>query len=299
MSGSLTARLKRAMATRLRSPKHGFVCWTPDFMGFGNVLYLLHWAATQRTNGTGRCWVLQTGATTPWLPVFPELKELLIARDDVGVRQPRVLPWSQAGRAALPAELLRGEVPPDKDEPYRTFTEAYLVPGARRYLALQPTDRFSGDRLVVNVRRGDYYSDPDNRASFSFPIETYLRLAVPAALDADGPVEEIQVVSDDPAWCREHLGFLSHLAPHLTIEDRTGGPVADFFRLVQTRRLVMTNSTFSYWAAMLGNAIHGDNHAQVWAPRFFDRSVNQGRSQLLDDRWSIVEDIPGGWRIAD
>lgn len=195
MSGSLTARLKRALATRLRSPKHGFVCWTPDFMGFGNVLYLLHWAATQRTNGTGRCWVLQTGATTPWLPVFPELKELLIARDDVGVRQPRVLPWSQAGRAALPAELLRGEVPPDKDEPYRTFTEAYLVPGARRYLALQPTDRFSGDRLVVNVRRGDYYSDPDNRASFSFPSRPTCDWQCPPRSTRMGPLRRSR-------WCR-------------------------------------------------------------------------------------------------
>jgi hypothetical protein len=287
-------QLKTWLASRLRDDRFGYVCWTPDFMGFGNVLYLLHWADTLQQNGIN-VRVLQTGAVRIWLPVFPELRPLLIERAAVGVRQVRLMPWSEAGRAALPPDLVAAEQSRDPGDEYASFLSAYLLPGARRALAAQPVADDS--RLVVNVRRGDYYSDPDNRRHYGFPIVPYLQTAVRGALASGGPAGEILVVSDDPAWCEANLSFLRDLAPTVTFADRSDGPVGDFFLMVAHRRLVMTNSTFSYWAARIGTQIHGDNHRQIWAPRFFDRSRDGGRSTLVDERWTIVEEIPGGWDL--
>ena len=52
--------------------------------------------------------------------------------------------------------------------------------------------------LTLNVRRGDYYSNPHHRPEFAIDLAAYLRLAVASALAADGPVRRVHVVSDDP-----------------------------------------------------------------------------------------------------
>lgn len=106
---------------------------------------------------------------------------------------------------------------------------------------------------------------------------------------------EILVVSDDVTWCRRELAWLADLVVVRHLDDPA--PVRDFAAVAGARRMVITNSTFSYWAAHLSNLVHGDNHAEVWAPRFFDRTQNGGDSWLLDERWSIVEDLPGGWDL--
>ena len=67
-----------------------------------------------------------------------------------------------------------------------------------------------------------------------------------------------------------------------------------FLAVARAPRVVITNSTFSYRAAYVGNALHGADH-HVVLPRFFDRSQNNGRAWLHDERWDVVEDLPGGW----
>ncbi len=263
------------------------MCWTPDFMGYGNVLHLLHWVATQRVFGN-QVWALTTGALGPWLPVFPELATLCIDKGDVRLTDRRVAPWSTAGRQHLSDALHRGAVPADPSAPYDHFLTTYLAPGARR----RGSPTHGGDHLTINVRRGDYYSDPDNRRNFGFDIVGYLRVAVPAALDRDGVVRQISVISDDPEWCQRNLGFITPWAE--VVDFRTTGPVEAFFELVASPRLVMTNSTFSYWAAHLGVLLHQGDPRQIWAPGFFDRQHDPGHG-LIDPRWSVVESIPGGW----
>ena len=170
------------------------------------------------------------------------------------------------------------------------FLRDVLLPGADLGDGAGPGQE---DVLVVNVRRGDYYDNADIRKQYGFDVVSYLRIAVQGSVTNDGVPPAIQVVSDDVGWCRNELGWLTEVAP---VDWKAGSnPQSDFATVANARRAIITNSTFSYWAAHVSNVLHGDNHAQIWAPRFFDRSQNGGRSWLLDERWSVVEDIPGGW----
>ena len=148
------------------------------------------------------------------------------------------------------------------------------------------------------MRRGDYYSVARFRGMYSFDVAEYLRVAVAESVTADGPVGLLRVVSDDPDWCRLKLPFLAEHAgrvEHLDAGQTVGRPHEHFRTLASSRRLVLANSTFSYWGAHVSNVVQADNHAQVWAPWFHRRDIDGGRAWHLDPRWSVVRDIPGGW----
>ncbi len=279
-------RIRNLKATALgvvrRGPRE--VAWTPDFMGLGNVLYLLHWADERRRVGHDT-WVLVSPKLRPWLAEFPALAALSIERADVRFSDLRLMPWSAARREQ-----------PDADNPAAAAIDAEGIEAfIATYLRGAPRLGDGADdagQVLVNVRRGDYYSVPEIRGQYGFDQEPYLRAAVAATLTRGVP-ERFFVVSDGIEWCQARLGWLREIAP---TEFQAGGdPVADFFAVANARRLIVTNSTFSFWGAYLSTALHGDNHADVVAPRFFDRTQNDGKSWLLDPRWTVVEDIPGGW----
>lgn len=258
-------------------------------MGFGNVLLVALWAHEETLAGRPTL-VLATDASRGWFETFPALRSLLVERSEVRFTDRRVMPWSSAHKAATAASDEQPESLIDMDA-VRRFLDDVLLPGSP-VMAPDFADR-DPNLLVINVRRGDYYSDPEVRGQYGFDLEPYLRLAVERSCAADGPPSRIVVVSDGMAWCQARLGWLSDWAP---VEyAASSGAVGDFLTVAAARRIVLTNSTFSYWAAYVSNAVRSDNHQQVWAPRFFDRSRNDGRSWLLDEQWSVVEEIPGGW----
>ena len=113
--------------------------------------------------------------------------------------------------------------------------------------------------VALHVRRGDYVSDPVARAVHLVCDETWYQAAwqfmqqqVPDAV----PV----VFSDDPDWARDHLqlGPEAHFVPG----DADRPAWADLAQMSRCRHFVMSNSSFSWWAAWLGHT----EQARVIAP---------------------------------
>ena len=102
------------------------------------------------------------------------------------------------------------------------------------------------------------------------------------------------MVSDDVAWCRANLTWIGDSA-EVSFAPDADTPVEDFTTLATARRLVLTNSTFGYWAAHLSNGLYGDNHQHIVVPWFHDRTMWSGASYHLNPAWTVVRDIPGGW----
>jgi len=254
------------------------IAWCPDWMNLGNLLYIGTWAFESRADGTDRRILLQPSKEKP-LSIFPELRRrFFIERSEVRFTDRRVMPWS--GPAAPE---------PDRYEhPLLTpYIEKVLLPGSP--LVAVPQD--IGDRtMVVNVRRGDYFSVPQHRAAFAIDTAAYTLEAVRISLADHGEPSEIAVVSDDVAWCREHLSALSD---HAATRFRDGNAAEDMSALVHARRLVLPNSTFSYWGGYIGDVLHPGR--EVIAPWFFDRTAHSGKAGQLRPGWRRVEDIPGGW----
>jgi len=254
------------------------VIWTQPVMGFANLLYLWLVAASRRAGGEDVV-VRHSAVMDPWLPVLPRLRELTVEESRVRFRDRRDVDYHQAFGTDFTREDLEA------------FVRGYLLDSP--LLTEPPLDSSADDVLVLNVRRGDYYADPRFRGLYSFDIAVYVREALTRSIEADGAVTRIRVVSDDPAWCELKLPFLKDAGD---VEYAPAGRPHEHFRtLVAARRLVLANSTFSYWGAYVGNVVHGDNHAQVWAPWFHRRDIQSGAAWHLDPRWSVVRDIPGGW----
>ncbi len=244
------------------------VAWTPEWMNLGNLLFLGQWSYEE----PGGRVLLHERHVTALRRLAPRLlDEKFIARKDVPFTARRAMPWREDTRPEFyePAQL-------------DGFVGDLVLPGSE--VASVP-DGLAG-ALVVNVRRGDYYSVPEHRAEFGMNQIGYVREAVERSLADNGVPARFVVVSDDSEWCRRHLAPM--LAPIAAVEVRDGDVAHDLATVVHAQRLVLPNSTFSYWGGYIGDVLYPGR--EVTAPWFWARSSNGGRAHLLRRHWRVVGD---------
>ena len=259
-------------ASILRTVRRGApVSWAPEWMGLGNLLYQGLWAYEGASLGEPR-FVLLPENRVGVIELFPRLREKrFLRRSHVPFTAQRVRPWENEERST-------GRFAPPLLE---DFIRDDLLPGS----AVSPATDSYDDAIVVNVRRGDYYSVDRHRAQFGMNQEKYLRSALAEAVRTQGPVGRIVVISDGLDWCRDHVNdLLSEFAP---VEYEDGDIAHDLKAIIHAKRLIITNSTFSYWGGYIGDVLNPGR--QVIAPWFFSRTENGGRSHLLAPSWTVIE----------
>jgi hypothetical protein len=94
------------------------------------------------------------------------------------------------------------------------------------------------DTVIIHIRRGNYLGLPNIHGILT---EDYYRRAVALLHPA-----KIVVFSDDLAWCRG-LDFLQNA----TFVDEPDASTA-LYVMSQFEKYILSNSTFSWWAAWLG-----------------------------------------------
>lgn len=135
------------------------------------------------------------------------------------------------------------------------------------------------DKVALHIRRGDYLKVPEfhtnlwdtdyyKKAVAQFPNETFLVFCK----DTQNPVQDFE----DQQWCIENL-------PSLGIEFEMyhhGEETSDLNAMASCKSIIMANSTFSWWAAYLGN------HEKIICPNewFTDRKE---RIELLPE-WTKI-----------
>jgi hypothetical protein len=111
------------------------------------------------------------------------------------------------------------------------------------------------DRTTVHLRRGDYV-----RLGHALSTQYYLDAVEEMVRRSPGMSREVEIISDDPmaaeglavvlerdGWsCASGASRVRSSGPELAVEE--------FWRLAVARRLVMSNSTFCWWAAVVGDA---------------------------------------------
>ena len=271
MRPSLAPTRRKALGIVRRGPHE--VVWTPAYMGFGNLLYLALWCDQDQVNRR----FLRTAKLEPWLDTFPALRPLSVAPGAVKFR-----------------DIRRSAVSHSYGRFGQDFTERHLSDFIRRRLLDVFTPTLT-ESIVVNIRRGDYYHDRSVRGYFAIDLNAYLREALPRMLD-QRPATEIRVVSDGIDWCRDRMTWIeTELGVEVLYSAQTDGPLADLTAVATTRRLLLTNSTFSYWAGYIHDVLYPGSEQDVWAPRFFSRWQPDYSAWQLNPRWSVIDDIPGGW----
>ncbi|WP_170219216.1 alpha-1,2-fucosyltransferase [Nocardioides litoris] len=249
------------------------VIWAPEVgLGFGNVLYLWLAAATRQASGED-VRVLAPPGLSFWLERFPELRGLSVSRDAVRPSDQREHLWGSRFGEDFDRSDLHG------------FITSYLLPG------LRSTAR-QADGLVLNVRRGNYYSEPHFRGTYSFDIPAYVEIAL-GRVKAEAR-QQIRVVSDDIDWCRLKLGNLLDARSEKVEYVPPGQPPQAHFDAVATSRCIIgTNSTFSYWGGYISTVLFADS--RIVMPRFHARLAPDPSAYQLDPAWDVVHDLPGGW----
>lgn len=244
------------------------VLLTPMTARVGNLLYF--WLRAHRERGHGRdLKVRESEHFGEWPAVWPSVTTLSVPRLDIG-RTNRLLP-----------------VPPMHFQRFGTdFTQSELE---RFILDCLLSDAFGAamrerdpTTLTINVRRGDYYSDPHLRSVYGIDVDAYLRRAVDVLGSRD--LRRVVVVSDDPGWCAEHLDWLRKVGP---VEVAPAGPLHHLATLASASNLVLSNSTFSYWGGYLASTL--DDGCHVVAPRFHVRDIDEGRPWQHHPSWSTAD----------
>lgn len=150
-----------------------------------------------------------------------------------------------------------------------SYAEA-IIPLLRTGLALAPqiADKDRPAIARVHVRRGDYAGNP-----WELPAEWYRRALDEVCL-VGGDDVKTEVVTNEPEWCRRNLDFGR---PYRVLP--TGSALDDMRSLAVSDFLVLSRSTFSWWAAAVSDAT-------VIAPNPWFPEMPQGEDiDLIPRKW--------------
>nr|WP_275436641.1 glycosyltransferase [Helcobacillus sp. ACRRO] len=104
-----------------------------------------------------------------------------------------------------------------------------------------------------------------------------------------GPINGVRFVSDDVAWCREHL---TDLVPGVPVEYGSAGESMfdDLAAVAAAQRLVLGNSTFSYWGGFIASTLNPA--AQVIGPAEHERGPDGNAPTWFPASW---KSLPVTW----
>lgn len=135
--------------------------------------------------------------------------------------------------------------------------------------------------VAIHVRRGDYVKDAASRNLHLVCSKQWYRLAWDS-LRAEVPAAYAFVFSDDPAWCQRELGLDPPVLymPH----DPKAHPAHDMALMSACRHYIISNSSYSWWAAWLG----GVPDALVIAPGQWFRGIDTRSLEICPATWRLM-----------
>ncbi len=133
--------------------------------------------------------------------------------------------------------------------------------------------------IAVHVRLGDYLFDKKNSEVHGICSLKYYKRSIKKMREIYGEINLI-CYSDDIEWCKKNLSeikFDSYINPD------SGSPSSDLIRMSYNDGFIISNSTFSWWAAWISNS----SRKIVIAPSpWFKNSM---MNDIIPDDWISVE----------
>ncbi len=150
------------------------------------------------------------------------------------------------------------------------------LPDSEKLRVLLETIR-SESTVGIHVRRGDYVTHPGYSKSIGFVGESYLNAAMSYATEKLETKPKFVVVSDDHDWCRSFFGEDVFIVSETFLPNPAH---SDFLILSNFRNLIISNSTFAWWAAKIGEA----NSQLIIAPKKWAKSGSFDQ-RIIPENW--------------
>jgi glycosyl transferase family 11 len=249
----------------------------------------LRWFGNELPGETPRMYALEPyelnasldGASHPSSRPDPKTRigRFLARRDPLLVKQ-RGQDYDQSVLDAPDGSLLDGYWQSEKYflEIATRVREELTLPNSPDAVNADLLSRIDSPRSVgVHIRRGDYVTNLHAQAFHGLPGVEWYRLAVDLIATQAGGIE-LFVFSDDPDWSEAELR-----PDHPTTYVRHNGPAAheDLRLLSACSHHVLSNSSFSWWGAWLGEK--PDQLAVAPSPWF--RRAPAATRDVVPARW--------------
>lgn len=229
---------------------------------FGNHLYFYLFASK-----TQDIYIEYIEDMAYWNQFFPKLKLFWCAENVDKQKLENILP-NESFYQAYNKDFSQEEL--------NQFIEKYLIEDVAGLISKNPTPY----DCVFNIRRGDFYNK-EHKYLYGFDQLSYLQdvllqMRLPSSAN-------VAVISDDIVWCEQYLTILK--SRFLNVHFLKTTPVEAFIECVKAKKLVITNSTFSYWAAYLNAYMMPEN--EIYAPDYNTVKMS-GRQISALPTWIIL-----------
>jgi len=135
--------------------------------------------------------------------------------------------------------------------------------------------------VAIHVRRGDYVSDPVARSKHLVCEPDWYRRAW-LRVASRWPTATAVVFSDDVVWAQKNLMLEGSV--FYVPSDSARPSWVDLAQMSQCDHFIISNSTFSWWAAYLG----ASEGSEVIAPNYWFRGVNTKSLKICPENWELI-----------
>ena len=141
------------------------------------------------------------------------------------------------------------------------------------------------NNIAVHIRLGDYASNRGVRRSVGLSAMSYYVNAV-KSLQATHEYDNIVIYSDEPE--RAHSEFVNAFGATIVpiVFSKNKNEFEDLVEISSCKGLIISNSTFSWWAGWLASHLH---KCTVIAPRPWMAKPTIADKNLLLESWVVVD----------
>ena len=217
-------------------------------------------------------------ATCNALLRWPVIRVFSIAR-----RLPRI-PFVLHSKE-LPRSVAAARLPVVADGYFQSSANAlsYIRSTRGEWLRQKVLQSSQEGTLAMHIRLGDYRTNPEVAIALGTLDANYF-LRARMEVQKHAVIRNVVIFSDEPEFAEKMLGDLGMPTSY---KVASSSPIDDLVSIASHQYLVLSNSTYSAWAAYLAESVH--DHVVVIAPSAWIRQRPNAIDMVRTDRWKVID----------